>query len=773
MIQQVLRELKSQGYAPRTLLDVGAHVGTFTRSFLEVFPDCVPTLIEPNPFCQDDLSKLGFEQHAVAAVDKPGRAPLFLSKAWLQSTGCSLYRENTIFFRDEVVATHDVETRRIDDLFEGRRFDFVKIDTQGAELDVLRGGEIVLQHAYYILVEISLVDYNIGGAQAEATFAQLRAMGFRCGDVTEFHRLANIHNGNLLQMDFLFERRAARPVVGDAIGLANVRAVAASLGAEGRVKDALLLLEFLAVAEPGNAETLRPLAKMLGAEGRTVEALEKLCELKAASADMEALVGPVQEQIPPALKRFNDHIAAGEIAEAENVLSLLVAIIPHNKALLDAALACNLALGRKSSASRYAATLLLVDPAHAAARSAVAEVLAKTGNAPDEIERPVALAPSTKSEIHPLVRLRDIHDAISAILCRPLTARSVECVEDLLKAGRGLVVAVPPGSDWEGWEKHYRLMLDGIDLKTVQGSTPEPRRAPEIRFTTSSGVPANWLGLRAAAARLGSEAVFFAAADQAYVDLYARWYVKSILDHCDVPCLVVLHVIGGADRLQQVAKTVGIRDKRLFFAGDRFDSASVTTHCFDAPPKGKIKKPVAHLQSMRFLRLGSLLQKLQRPVFVSDIDLVLQRGVKDLLARLADADIVLNRNEASKHAGSHLTANLLLVSPTENTNLFLNFLSNCLERQLSKPDVTRWIDQLALLLAHHHLLLRGANPRVSYFDTSRDINNVMYPSYQDNPFTFLSLFHGFDMSSLEGNPKLSGEVQHRKSSKHRVRRSGG
>jgi len=298
MKKEVLDGLRFLGYAPRTLLDVGAHIGTFTRQFLDVFPDCVPTLIEPNPFCQDELSKLAFERHAVAASDEPGRAELFLTKEWLQSTGSSLYRENTPFFRDDVIVKHEVDKVRIDDLFKGRRFDFVKIDTQGAELDVLRGGQSVLRHADYILVEISLVEYNIGGARAEAVFAQLDAMGFHCTEVTEFHRLAGVQSGNLLQIDFLFERRASAlhgwrrhdgagqplmdaamptrhaPGTVDTARMDGLRNLARSLHLEGRTKDALLLLEHLTALKPGDPETLRRLVKVLGAEGRTLDAIE-------------------------------------------------------------------------------------------------------------------------------------------------------------------------------------------------------------------------------------------------------------------------------------------------------------------------------------------------------------------------------------------------------------------------------------------------------------------------------------------------------------------
>lgn len=205
MTQAWLERLRQQGYAPISLLDVGAHLGAFTKDFLEVFPDCLPTMMEPNPYCTAELSELAFEYHCVAASREAGDGELFLTKEWLQSTGVSLYRENTTFFRDEVMVRRTVKKVRIDDIFPGRTFDFVKIDTQGSELDVLVGGHFVLSQADFILVEVSMVDYNLGGARAEDVFCKLHTMGFTLADVTEFHRLAGIHQGNIIQMDFLFK----------------------------------------------------------------------------------------------------------------------------------------------------------------------------------------------------------------------------------------------------------------------------------------------------------------------------------------------------------------------------------------------------------------------------------------------------------------------------------------------------------------------------------------------------------------------------------------
>jgi FkbM family methyltransferase len=377
MLIEVLEALRHQGYAPRTMLDIGAHIGTFTQQFLSVFPASIPTLIEPNPFCLADLSKLNFEQYGVAASAEPGHAEIFLSREWLQSTGASLYRENTAFFRDEVVVKRQIEKVRLDDLFRGRQFDFVKIDTQGSELDVLLGGSTILRLADYILVEVSLVEYNIGGARAEAVFAKLSELGFHCTEVTDFHRLAGVHNGNLLQMDFLFARRSAStqsaltPTEMDAL-----RILAQSLYQDGNCVAALALLDRLETHRPGAEETLKQRVKVLGRLGRTLEALEALSTLKNSTMNVEDLLSEIRGQLAATLETFNTHLAAGEIELAEKYIAALAALLPGNTAILDSALSCNIALGRKQHVQKYASALLALDSKHRAARTSLRKSLA-------------------------------------------------------------------------------------------------------------------------------------------------------------------------------------------------------------------------------------------------------------------------------------------------------------------------------------------------------------------------------------------------------------
>jgi hypothetical protein len=468
----------------------------------------------------------------------------------------------------------------------------------------------------------------------------------------------------------------------------------------------------------------------LDSEDRILDRLHVLLALKARGLPEENLLENIRALMDPALHCFNRLVAAGDVEQAARYADALADLLPGNAAVLNAALSCNVALERKDRAAQLSASLAGANPAP-----------------------PAPGAPVVQSPLHPLLQLRDLYDQASSILCGPLTEPGLKQVSQLRAAARNLDVAVPENSEWAGWEKHYRLAFQAIDVSAVARPTPEAANEDKIVFVTATGRKLDWRGMQAAAKNLRAQAAFFAAADKAYVDLYGRAYIESILEYSDVSSLVVLHVIGGAKDLPAIARSLGVSSNRLILAGDALDASRITTKCYDAPPKGLSALPVAHLQSVRFLRVGALLQKLKLPVFVSDIDLILQRGVSDLMEKFADCDIVLNENMHSANAGSRFTANLLLLNPTKHAAIFLRFLRVYLEKALSRREVTRWIDQFALLQARHHLSRRQPDARIGYFDVGSDINNLMYKSYQEHPFRFLSLYHGFDMSSLPGAAK--------------------
>ncbi len=797
-----LEALKFDGYGPRTVLDVGANSGEFTKGFLRVFPDCVATLIEPNPYCEPELAELPYERHMLAASDASGEAELFLSKNWLVSTGASLYRENSDYFSDEIVTRRTVPKARIDDLFAGRRFDFVKIDTQGSELDVLRGGATVLRHADYILIEISVVNFNEGAPRAEAVLEELSAMGFAPIAITEVHRLPDIRDDGILQLDMLFKRRTTRPSqVGQLVSLNDLGGLVEHLrkrkaqnpacrvlliggGPAGWPKDICdAVLGGAASTFPGDLsdpEAYRAILAHIGRHGRfdyviaphVVQTLARpsvLLERLPLLAEAGWITTPSRylEMLRPegAHRGFGHHRWGADHVDSALVLApktpqIEHLVFPHAAAWEQAPERFELQVGWRGGLS-----FEILGGEGALPRSE--DVLKLLGgffeglppgsepspeppiNVDAELAQAIAKARDLQAGLHPLGRMKYYHDAVSLILCEPLTPERLALFEALLTEAAAMNVQ-SPSAEWADWVIHYRVVMEALTGANLDGPTPPaPDDGPQT-FLTGDGRTLDGEGLKAHADALGVQAVFFAAADERYVELYGRWLALSVLKHSDVPFLVVIHVIGGAERLAQAAATVRIDDPRVVFTGDAFDASAVTTQCFEAPPKGLIEIPVAHYQSVRFQRLGGLLDLLQRPVFVSDIDLLLQRGVADLLDQWRDADLVLNENDRNYQAGSRITANLLLAWPTPATAILLRWLRAYLDARLSRETVTRWIDQVALNLARHHLALHVPEAKIGAFDTMSDINNVMFSEYiPGHPFRFLSLYHGFDTSTLE------------------------
>ena len=71
-----------------------------------------------------------------------------------------------------------VQTHRLDDVLELSPFDFLKIDVQGAELDVFEGGRAHLQHAVAIQTEVSFIALYEGQPTFGVIDQTLRGMGF-------------------------------------------------------------------------------------------------------------------------------------------------------------------------------------------------------------------------------------------------------------------------------------------------------------------------------------------------------------------------------------------------------------------------------------------------------------------------------------------------------------------------------------------------------------------------------------------------------------------
>lgn len=191
------RRLQERGFAPQWLIDVGAYEGHWTRNARKVF-GAVPTLmVEPQAAKRAGLEQLCEELPHTRLVPqvlaaKPGETVTFYE----METGSSFFPERSDAPRTAV----DHVTNTLDDVAPMADNIFLKIDAQGAELEVLAGGQKTLARASLVQLEAAVAKYNEGAPTLREVLGYMEDRGFVMLDMAGRSRI----QGYLVQMDLLF-----------------------------------------------------------------------------------------------------------------------------------------------------------------------------------------------------------------------------------------------------------------------------------------------------------------------------------------------------------------------------------------------------------------------------------------------------------------------------------------------------------------------------------------------------------------------------------------
>ena len=194
--------LRKRGLLPDLIIDVGAYEGAWTRATLTVWPGTPTLMIEPQRAKEDflvavcnDLPNVQFQRALLTS--KAGSEVTFYE----METGSSIYPENSNARRHELkmtTATLDCLTRKLvgDNIF-------LKIDVQGAELDVLKGGEEVLRRTAAIQLEVPITHYNIGAKKFADVILFMSKQGFAPIELSNQTRINDV----LVQIDLVFVKK--------------------------------------------------------------------------------------------------------------------------------------------------------------------------------------------------------------------------------------------------------------------------------------------------------------------------------------------------------------------------------------------------------------------------------------------------------------------------------------------------------------------------------------------------------------------------------------
>ena len=201
-----IANLKRNSFVPRTIIDVGAYVGEWTQGIRVIYPESRCLMVEANPD----------KRQALEAVRSqlPGRVSVHIALLgaearqsmpfYVVGTGSSVLREHTSVARTQIM----LPMCTLDQVAADARLEppiFLKLDVQGYELEVLRGGLGVLGETEVTLLEVSLIEYNQDAPLFADVVEFMNSKGFVLYDICGQHRRQTDHA--LFQVDVIFVRK--------------------------------------------------------------------------------------------------------------------------------------------------------------------------------------------------------------------------------------------------------------------------------------------------------------------------------------------------------------------------------------------------------------------------------------------------------------------------------------------------------------------------------------------------------------------------------------
>jgi FkbM family methyltransferase len=166
-------------YKPSVIFDVGANIGQSCVSYARIFPEATIHAFEPVPAAFEQLCNAAapfpkIQTHNIALSSKPGTVKM---KAVGTSTANKIVR-GPLSTGVQYVDVRAEEGHEIAAKLEVREISYLKIDTEGFDLEVLIGFQPILAQTDFVQVEASMNPYNKVHVPFRALEDFLRAQNF-------------------------------------------------------------------------------------------------------------------------------------------------------------------------------------------------------------------------------------------------------------------------------------------------------------------------------------------------------------------------------------------------------------------------------------------------------------------------------------------------------------------------------------------------------------------------------------------------------------------
>lgn len=181
-----LEALKASGFEPKVIYDIGSCFLSWQKEVKRIWPEAEVYCVEATSHFRELYERLQLDNYHIGVVsDEDGK-----DVTWWESTvnweGNSYMKEigaprsREYYTPDTAFPRKTVTLDSIASTHGWPKPDFLKIDVQGAELDVLRGAPRTLSSVKHMILELARQKFNDGAPLAEEVLPVVEDMGFTC-----------------------------------------------------------------------------------------------------------------------------------------------------------------------------------------------------------------------------------------------------------------------------------------------------------------------------------------------------------------------------------------------------------------------------------------------------------------------------------------------------------------------------------------------------------------------------------------------------------------
>ena len=204
-----LNRLKIGGFNPKKILDIGANIGEFADICRAVWSETTCYMVEANRNCEKHLITKNQPYFIEVLGENDNEDIIFyLTSDNEICTGNSVYLEKTQHYNEDKLIKEVRKTKRVDDLFKDVNFDLMKLDTQGSELDIIKGSLKTIESIKYVIIETSIKEYNLNAPLEKEVIDYMKSIGFNKYNELESHVWpvdnGPFKKGEVFQRDLIF-----------------------------------------------------------------------------------------------------------------------------------------------------------------------------------------------------------------------------------------------------------------------------------------------------------------------------------------------------------------------------------------------------------------------------------------------------------------------------------------------------------------------------------------------------------------------------------------